>query len=168
MKKIMSLTLAAALLIAGLTACAGGKEHKQVDLAAFAKSLQEKYEFAAYLSEMTPDYEYFEEDVDRTLPGLLDMDLEQRVLLMTMININNGEIDLIQAKDAGDAAKAAEILQARVDYMAGDGETPGGAWYPGPTELWLNHAQVVTHGNYVMLVVGEECNQIVEEFNALF
>lgn len=169
MKKVLSLTLAAMLMLAALPACSsssGGQD--QVDLSAFAKTLQEKYEFASYLMEMTPDYEYYQDDMERTLPGLLEMDLEQRVILMTLISINQGEIDLVQAKNAGDAAKVAEMFQARIDYMAGDGESPGGAWYPGPTELWLNQSQVVTRGNYVMLVVGDDCQQIVEDFNALF
>jgi len=168
MKKTVRAALAAIVSLSLLSACAGGGTQKQVDLSAFAKTLQEKYEFASYLTEMTPGYEYFEEDMKNTLPGLLDLDLEQRVLLVTMISINNGEIDLVQAKNAGDAAKAAEIFQARIDYMAGDGESPGGAWYPGPTQLWTNCSQVVTKGNYVMLVVGEDYEQIVDEFNALF
>ena len=118
MKKFLAVTLTCALLLAGLLACAGQTEEKQADLSAFAKTLQEKYEFAGYLSEMSPEYEYFEEDVERALPGLLAMDLEQRVLLHTMININNGE--------------------------------------------------VVTQGNYVMLVCGEDYERIAEDFNALF
>ena len=96
------------------------------------------------------------------------MELEQKVFLMTLISLNNGEVDLVQAKNADDAAKVAGLFQARIDYMAGDGETPGGAFYPGPTELWLNNSQVVTKGNYVMLVVGDDCERIVEDFNALF
>lgn len=168
MKKFLTVTLASALLLAGLLSCSGGSQEKQVDLSAFAKSLQEKYEFASYLTEMTPEYPYYEQDMANNLPGLLDMDLEQMVIYMTMITLNNGEFSMVQAKSPQDAAKAAEIFQARIDYMAGDGESPGGALYPGPTELWLNSARVVTQGNYVLMVVGEECEQIVEDFNALF
>lgn len=168
MKKTLCAALAAVLALSLLSACAGGAPQKQADLSEFAKSLQEKYEFASYLMEMTPEYEYFEEDMERALPELLDLDLEQQVILMTLININNGEIDLVQAKNAEDAAKVKEIFQARIDYMVGDGESPGGAFYPGPTELWANHAQVAVKGNYVMLVCGEDDGQIVEDFNALF
>jgi len=168
MKKTVRAALAAMLALSLLSACAGGVAQMQVDLSAFAKTLQEKYEFASYLTEMTPEYEYFEEDMERMLPELLELDLEQQVLLVTLISINNGEIDLVQAKNAGDAAKAAEIFQARIDYMVGDGNGPGGAWYPGPTQLWTNCSRVVTKGNYVMLVCGEDYEQIVEDFNALF
>ncbi len=168
MKKTLCAALTAVLTLSLLSACAGGAPQKQADLSEFAKGLQEKYEFASYLMEMTPEYEYFEEDMERALPELLDLDLEQQVILMTLININNGEIDLVQAKNAEDAAKVKEIFQARIDYMVGDGESPGGASYPGPTELWANHAQVAVKGNYVMLVCGEDDGQIVEDFNALF
>ncbi len=168
MKKTVRAALSAMLALSLLSACAGGDARKQVDLSAFAKALQEKYEFASYLTEMTPEYEYFEEDMQRMLPELLELDLEQQVLLVTLISINNGEIDLVQARNAGDAAKVQEIFQARIDYMAGDGENPGGAFYPGPTQLWTNCSQVVAKGNYVMLVCGEDYEQIVDEFNALF
>lgn len=168
MKKFFAVTLTCALLLAGLPACAGTGEDKQADLSAFAKTLTEKYEFAGYLTELTPEYPYYEEDMNRNLPGLLDMDLEQMVIYMTMITLNNGEFSLAQAKNPEDAAKVAEIFQARIDYMAGDGENPGGAWYPGPTELWRNSSRVVTQGNYVMMVTGEDCDRIVDDFKALF
>lgn len=162
------MALAAALLLAGLAGCSRGGGQKQADLSAFAKSLQEKYEFAAYLSEMTPEYPYFEEDMNNYMPGLLELDLEQRVIYMSMVTLNNGEFALAQAKNSGDAAKVRDAFQHRIDYMVGDGETPGGAFYPGPTELWTNYSRVVANGNYVMLVCAEECDQIAEEFNALF
>ena len=43
-----------------------------------------------------------------------------------------------------------------------------GAWYPGPTEQWKNNSRVVSNGNYVMMVVHENCDAIVDAFNALF
>lgn len=52
--------------------------------------------------------------------------------------------------------------------MVGDGESPGGAYYPGPTQLWTNNSRIETNGNYVMLVVAEECDAIADQFNELF
>lgn len=81
MKKFLAVTMTCALLLAGLLACSGGEApQKRVDLSAFAKALTEQYELAAYLSEMTPEYPYCEEDMNRSLPGLLGMDLEQIVV----------------------------------------------------------------------------------------
>ncbi len=117
---------------------------------------------------MDPENEYDKDTYDRTFPGLLELKLEQRVNLVGMITLNNGEIGLAQAKSPEDAAKVKEIFQKRVDYMVGDGETPGGAFYPGPTQLWADSSRIVDHGNYVMLVCATECDQIVDEFNALF
>lgn len=110
MKKLFSLLLTSALCLSLLTACSGGQGQKQVNLADFAKTLQEQYEFAAYLSEPDLDFEYDKQIIEETMPGLLDLDLEQRVILMTMISLNNGEIVLVQAKSADDAAKAKDSL----------------------------------------------------------
>ena len=68
-----------------------------------------------------------------------------------------------QATITATAAKAAAVLQARVDTMAN-----GGAWYPEATRIWSECATVVTHGNYVMMVVSEQYAAIAAEFNALF
>ena len=85
-----------------------------------------------------------------------------------MMSMNNGEFGLVQVKDSADVDAVKAIFQARIDYMAGDGEGPGGAWYPGPTEQWTNNSRVVSNGNYVMMVVHENCDAIVAQFNALF
>ena len=169
MKKALCAVLAAVLTLSLLSACAGETQQEPVDLSAFAQTLRETYEFAQHLSAMDPDAEEFaKQSIEQYLPGLLDMDLEQRVICMSMMRLNNGEFSLVQTKNAQDAETVKELFQNPVDYMVGDGESPGGAWYPGPTELWRNSSRVVSHVNYVMMVVAEECGQIVDEFNALF
>ena len=85
-----------------------------------------------------------------------------------MMSMSNGELALIQLSDAGDAGKAEEILQARVDYMVGDGNGPGGAMYPESTRIWDECSRIVTHDGYVMLVVSESCDDIAADFDALF
>lgn len=168
MRKTLCAALAAILCLPLLSACTGGAEEKQVDLSAFARTLQEKYEFAAYLGELDPEYEYNKEIYDNTMPGLLELDLEQRINLVGMITLNNGEVGLAQAKNPEDAASVKEIFQRRIDYMAGDEDEADGAFYPGPIELWTNYSRIVGHGNYVMLVVADNCDEIVGEFEALF
>lgn len=163
MKKIVCIALAAILCLSVLSACQGGQAQEPVDLSAFAQTLLEAHEWGPFLQESDPENETDKTFLDQGLPGLLDLDLEQRVLYMCNITMNNGEFYLVQAKNAEDAAKVEEIFQARVDYMV-----EGGAFYPGPTELWTNSSQVVAHGDYVMMVCHEECDAIVSQFDALF
>ena len=54
------------------------------------------------------------------------------------------------------------------DYMAGDDNNPGAAWYPEPIRMWKEDSRIVSNGNYVMLVVSGDCDSIVQDFNALF
>ena len=83
--------------------------------------------------------------------------------------MNNGEFGLVQVKDSKDVDTVKAIFQARIDRMSGaDGEGTPGAWYPGPTDQWMNNSRVVSNGNYVMMIVHENCDDIVKEFNALF
>ena len=53
-------------------------------------------------------------------------------------------------------------------YQVGDGTSPGGAWYPAPTEMWRNESRIVSNGNFVMLVAHTGADAVVEQFNALF
>jgi len=109
-----------------------------VDLAAFYEDVTSMHEFG------------FLELADAALldglyPGLSAIGTKQRLVYITQMSMNN------------------------VDRMSGaDGQGKPGAWYPGPTEQWLNNARVVSNGNFVMMVVHENCDQIVSEFNALF
>lgn len=129
---------------------------ESVDLSAFYQDTTAKYAFQN-LQEFTGEI------LDTYYPGMSDVATKQCLIMGTMMSMNNGEFCLVEVSDAGDVDTVKEILQARVDYMA---ET--GAWYPGPTELWTNSSRVVSNGNYVMMVVHESCDQIVDDFNALF
>ena len=55
------------------------------------------------------------------------------------------------------------IFQNRVDIMAG-----GGAWYDDLIEQWDSNSRIVSNGTCIILVVNEDCDGIVEDFNALF
>ena len=133
-----------------------------VDLSAFYANVTSMHEFG------------FLELADATLldgyyAGLTSIPTEQRLVYICQMSMNNGEFGLVQVKNSADAARVKAIFQARIDRMSGaDGQGKPGAWYPGPTEQWLNNSRVVSNGNYVMMVVHENCDQIVAEFNALF
>ena len=165
MKRILSLALAAALLMASLPACgsqSGGE--KQIDLAAFAQTLQENHEFPMLEKADPEDEELGAVMLENAYPGLKDMDLEQIEVYLAMISFSGGELALVQAKNADDAAKVKEIFDARVAAKT----TEGPANYPAEVEAWQHNSAVVSNGNYVMLVNHEDSAAIVSEFNDLF
>lgn len=170
MKRILSLFSAAALLLAALSAC-GSKEpqaqDKQVDLAGFAQSVQQKHEFSS-LERLDPADsemgELYQNALDNYYPGLSGMDLAQMEMYMSMISFSGGELALVQAKSDGDAAKVKDIFQARLDSKTTDGPNN----YPEELEMWQKYGKVVENGSYVMLVNHPDSEAIVSEFQALF
>lgn len=129
---------------------------KSVDLQAFYDTTIASYTFQT-LQQFTGDV------LETYYPGMSDIDTKQCLIMGTMMSMNNGEFCLVEVSNASDVDKVKDIFQSRIDYMA---ET--GAWYPEPTELWTNSSRVVSNGNYVMMVVHADCDQIVDDFNALF
>ena len=146
----------------GSSSGSSGSSASKVDLASFYSTITGKYQFS-FMTEA--------DDVALTnfFAGLSDLSLSQQVIyLCGMSPAPNGDFVLVQVKDSKDVDKVKSILQARIDYMVGDGNGPGGAWYPGPTEMWENQSRIAVNGDYVMLIAHENCDDIVKEFNALF
>lgn len=133
----------------------------KVDLQAFYDATIGKYEFG-YLELADKDI------LDMMYAGMSDISAEQMLVYVCMISMNNGEFGLVQVKDSKDVDAVKAIFQARIDYMVGDGNGPGGAQYPMAMDQWENNSRIVTNGNYVMMIVHENCDDIVSEFNALF
>ena len=128
-----------------------------VDLQAFYDDMVSTYEFQS-LQNLTGDL------LESYYPGMSAVPTEQCLIMGTMMSMNNGEFCLVEVSDDKETEKNVEIVKAifqeRIDQMAG-----GGAWYPEPTELWTNSSRVVANGNYVMMVVHENCDNIVSAFN---
>ena len=138
------------------------QEEKAVDLAAFFTKIEKDYDMS---SMEAADGEL----IENCYPGRSAIQTQQLAVYMCMMNPSpNGDVVLVQVKDSKDVDAVKAILQARIQYMVGDGNGPGGAWYPEPTEMWENNSRIVTHGNYVMMVADFECDNIVNAFNALF
>lgn len=189
MKRILALSLSAVLLLALLGACAGGGTSQEpVDLAAFYQGLTEKYAVCetpeqAYPDDLVNDDSYFEpgtgmeqrqewlkeqrdllqEMALANYPGLSGIAAEQRLVYAPMLSLSAAESVLIQVSDAADVDAVKDILQARVDA-----QVDGGAFYPMAVEAWQNNSRIVSNGSYVMLIVSEDCDAVVDEFNALF
>ena len=128
--------------------------------------------FAAGLAESQPDWPGMMamegEALEAYYPGLSALFPKQCVVQMAMISASGVEIALVEAASSADVETIKGIFQSRIDYQVGDGENPGGAWYPEPTEMWKNNSRIVSNGNYVMLVAFENADGVVDSFNALF
>ena len=127
-----------------------------VDLSAFASDIMGQYEFGM-LKLLDADL------MEQLYPGMGAVSAEQKLIYGTLMTMNNGEFGLVQVKDSKDEDTVKSIFQTRIDGMIN-----GGAWYPEPTRIWTENSRVVSNGNYVMMVVHENCDAIVDAFNALF
>lgn len=127
-----------------------------VDLTAFYNDMTSQYEFGS-LQAFTGDV------LESYYPGMGAVSTKQCLVMGTMMTMNNGEFCLVEVSDGKDVETVKSIFQSRIDYMVN-----GGAWYPGPTDMWTNNSRVVSNGNYVMMVVHESCDDIVTAFNGLF
>lgn len=178
MKKLFSMILALTMTLT-LAACGsketstGGADEGAVDLNAFYAELSETY---GMVDGEKTDPEEFQEDsimmmdltaepefMENYYPGLKDIATKQLIAQTSMISATANEFVFVECENEDDAAKVAEILQGRVTMQA-----EGGAWYPETVEAWTK-AQVVTHGNFVGMIVSQgNQDEATEAFNALF
>ena len=146
----------------GSSSNSGSSSASKVDLSSFYTTVTGKYQFA-FMMEADAD------TLNNFFSGLSDLTLSQQVAyLCGMSPSPNGDFVLVQVSDSKDVATVKSILQARIDYMVGDGNGPGGAFYPMEQTMWEENARIAVNGNYVMLIVHENCDDIVNDFNALF
>lgn len=153
------------LLLAGmmvmLSACggSGGKsDEKEVDLQAYWDSLKETY---AWDDNYLVDVEG--EMLESYYPGIGEITTKQFIAKMPMMSSVVNEMVFMQCETEDDAAKAAEVLQNRIDTQA-----EGGAWYPESMEAW-GRGIVIQEGTYVgMIASAEHQDEIADSFNALF
>ena len=133
-----------------------------MDLQSFYDTTVGKYEFSFMM-------EADSATLDNFFAGLSDLSLSQQVIYLCGMNPSpHGDFALVQVNDSKDVDTVKGILQARIDYMVGDGNGPGGAFYPMEQTMWEENARIASNGNYVMLIVHPNCDDIVKEFNALF
>lgn len=103
------------------------------------------------------------EMLDSYYPGLFDLELKQVHIYIPMMSAVAYEVVLIEAANASDVELINGILQQRVS-----GQISNQHNYPMVIEAWQNNAHVVSNGNYLMLVVGDDASAYVDAFNALF
>ena len=162
MKRIFTLLLTAALLTTLLTGCgSSGKQETTVDLNALWTEISELDSDwgETYFVDLTEDPELLE----NYYPGLGDIPTKQMVAKAPMMSFVVNEVVFLQCENEEDAAKAAAILQERIDTQA-----EGGAWYPESMEAW-SRGQVIQQGTYVAMIASAEHQEDwADSFNALF
>ena len=161
------LTFAMLFLMLMLTACGGSGTNDtpavDADLQSFYDTLAEEFQWEdGYLVDIEGEM------LESYYPGLSEIGTKQLIAKMPMMSSVVNEVVFLQCETDEDAAKAAEILQDRIDYQVGDENNPGGAWYPESIEAW-KQGQVIQQGTYIaMIASAEHQNSIEEQFNALF
>ena len=159
MKRRMTLAIVCLLALSLLTACGGGKQQvPDVDLAAFcAEKAAELGWDENYLADIEGEL------LENYYPGLGEIPTKQLVAKAPMMSFVVNEVVFLQCEDEEDAAKAAAILQERIDTQA-----EGGAWYPESMEAW-GRGQVIQQGTYVAMIASAEYQEDwADSFNALF
>lgn len=157
MKKMIALALAA-FMMASLAACGSKKkETKEVDLTSFYDTLAAEYDWADYLADTEGEM------LEMYYPGLGEITTKQMIAKAPRMSSVVNEMVFLQCETEDDAAKAAEILQQRIDAQA-----EGGAWYPESMEAW-GRGVVDQQGTYVaMIASAEHQDAIVERWKAQF
>lgn len=169
-----SATITATILVDGITSidrtaivrCTFEVETPETDGATPAVTL----DFSAFYEELAQASEYqagmMLGEGDMLLysyPTMGDYDFAQVAVYMPMMSAVASELTLIEVKDATDVENAKAILQTRIDT-----QVDGGAWYPATIQGWVDNARIVVNGNFVMLVVAENADDVVAAFNAKF
>ena len=163
MKKLISMVLVLSLVFA-LAAC-GGKDDASGSKVEEVKSadLQAFYE-KTFVNENMPMMGVMEgEMLDDFYAGLTALELKQCIVAMPMISAVAAEVALVEVADAADLAKVEEIFKARIAS-----QIDGGAFYPATIEVWEKNAEIITHGNTMMMIVMDPKDEVVKAFNDLF
>lgn len=160
MKKLMTLALAAIMML-GLVGCGSKKEEQaNVDLTGFYNSLATEYGWDDNtMANLTDDPELLE----MYYPGLSEINTTQLIAKAPMMSSVVNEFVFLQCETEEDAAKAAEILQTRITA-----QTEGGAWYPESMEAW-GRGVVDQQGTYVAMIASAEYQEdITAKWQAQF
>ena len=158
--------LLAGVLALSLTACGAKQEEaaKDVDLDQVYSDMEAACDW------WTEDYmiDIEGEMLELYYPGLGEVEAEKLIIRTAVMSATANEVALVKCPSEEDADKVQGILQARIDYQAGDDENIGGAFYPEAIEAWKK-ASVQRQGNYVAMIAVDGVQTELEEiFNQSF
>lgn len=150
MKKLISLILAAALLLS-LAACGGAEAGKSVDLNALYES------YGEYLSDMIlPD-----EETMLNFLGIEAADCAQYVVAICGDGMRTDEVWLIEAKDDAALERLVELAETRIQAKADETIS----YAPDQYEV-VQEAELLTSGRYLALLVSPDVDAMKAGFEA--
>ena len=133
-----------------------GPSASDVNLTSFYQSIVGKYAF--------PSMEVLPTDFTASMfPGLTEIPAVQRVASIPMMSGTASALVLVQVTNSSDVSAVKSILQAHINT-----QISRNANYPAVVESYQKNTKIVSRGSYVMLVVHDQCDAIVSDFNALF
>ena len=161
-KKMISLVLAAALVIGLLAGCGNASTPEntapattpattapQAELPDLETLYNQGIEVLNQMGEDAPIL-FPETDVNylnNFYQGLADVELKQLYAGVAPVTNAPFEIILVEVANEADVQTVLDIFQARVDRECDD------STYPENAEAWMNNCRITTQGNYVFLAV---------------
>ena len=172
-KKMISLVLAAALVIGLLAGCGNGSTPEttapattpattapQAELPDLETLYNQGIEVLNQMGEDAPIL-FPETDVNylnNFYQGLADVELKQLYAGVAPVTNAPFEIILVEVANEADVQTVLDIFQARVDRECDD------STYPENAEAWMNNCRITSRGNYVFLAVLMGSAEIPSQF----
>lgn len=141
-----------------ITACSGDK----------TSSVESKLSAKEMIEQMVTEIEQpslLELESDQ-VKDLYNVDLDKLAdysIRIPMMNVKSNEIAILKAKDAKDIPDVEATLKQRAENVQKQFET----YLPDQYENAQNY-KLVTKGNYVLMVISEDADELVKVFEGLF
>lgn len=142
-----------------LSACSSSNNEAAVETNLSAKEMVD--EMLAKVEQ--PSLMEVEEDMVSQLYHLAPSLLEDYSIRMPMMNVKSNEIAILKVKDAKDLP----AVETAVKERAADIQKQFEQYLPDQYENAQNY-KLVTKGNYILFVISESADQLVNEFDTLF
>lgn len=158
MNKKMMLIMLTLILGVVITACSGDK----------TSSVESKLSAKEMIEQMVTEIEQpslLELESDQ-VKDLYNVDLDKLAdysIRIPMMNVKSNEIAILKAKDAKDIPDVEATLKQRAENVQKQFET----YLPDQYENAQNY-KLVTKGNYVLMVISEDADELVKVFEGLF
>ena len=179
MKRMISIFLAAAFLLALMAGCGSAPvptepvsadptdeqisntpEEEAIELPDLETLYNQGMEVLAQMGSDAPVL-FPETSVDylnEFYPGLADIELKQLYAGVAPVTNAPFEIVLVEVADEADVPAVMDIFQARADRECGD------STYPENAAAWMNNCKITSRGSYVFLAVLMDPCEVPAEF----